>query len=96
MKIVFAALTVMALASPAVAQTAVPTGPSGLGPDYPAATGGIVGGRNNTGSDLDVTVPRGATGAETFQSDSAAGGNAGQPSRAVPQGSGGGSEGGGG
>lgn len=49
--------------------------------------------RNNTGGDLNVTIPRGATGAETFTSDSAAGGNAGRPELAVPNGS---SNGGGG
>ena len=51
--------------------------------------GAIVGGQNNTGGGSDVTIPRGATGAETYQSNSAAAGNASQPERAVPQGSGG-------
>ncbi|MCJ2014563.1 hypothetical protein [Methylobacterium sp. J-076] len=50
--------------------------------------------RNNTGGDLNVTIPRGATGAETYTSNSAAGGNAGRPELAVPNGSGGGGGGG--
>lgn len=43
-----------------------------------------------TGNDRNVVVAPGPTGASTFQTDSAAAGNAGQPSRAVPQGGGGG------
>lgn len=76
-----------ALASPAIAQT---TAPSQLPPGPGNSSGAIVGGQNNTGSGVDVTIPRGATGADTYQSNSAAAGNANQPSRAVPQGSGGG------
>lgn len=76
----------MALASPALAQTAAaPAAPTGAA----ATTGAVIGGQNNTGGGTDVTIPRGATGAETYQSNSAAAGNAGQPERAVPQGSGG-------
>jgi hypothetical protein len=41
---------------------------------------------NTTGNDRNVTIAPGATGASTVQTDSAAGGNAGQPERAVPQG----------
>lgn len=75
--------------SPAVAQT---TATPQAAPGAP-----VTGGQNNTGNDRNVTIPRGATGADTVQTDSAAGGNAGQPSRAVPQGSaGGGSSSGGG
>ncbi len=43
-----------------------------------------------TGNAPNVTVAPGATGASTGQTDSAAGGNAEQPSRRVPQGGGGG------
>lgn len=76
----------MALATPALAQTAAaPGAPAGA----TAPTGAIVGGQNNTGGGSDVTIPHGATGAETYQSNSAAAGNASQPERAVPQGSGG-------
>lgn len=42
---------------------------------------------NTTGNDRDVVISRGATGAETATTNSAAGGNASQPSRAVPGGS---------
>jgi hypothetical protein len=48
---------------------------------------------NTTGNDRDVVVPRGATGAETVTTDSAAGGNANLPERAVPNGSAGGGSG---
>lgn len=50
--------------------------------------------RNNTGGDVNVIIPRGATGAETFMSDSAAAGNAARPELAVPNGSSGGGGGG--
>lgn len=43
-----------------------------------------------TGNDRNVVIAPGPTGASTIQTDSAAAGNAGQPSRRVPQGSGGG------
>ena len=49
---------------------------------------------NTTGNDPSVSISRGATGASTVTTDSAAGGNANQPERAVPQGSGGGGSGG--
>ncbi|KQT57084.1 hypothetical protein ASG52_03170 [Methylobacterium sp. Leaf456] len=82
------ALTVAGLSS-TLAQT--PAAPPQAAPSAP-----VIGGQNNTGNDGNVTIPRGATGADTVQTDSAAGGNAGQPSRAVPQGSAGGGSGGGG
>ncbi|AWN34451.1 hypothetical protein [Methylobacterium radiodurans] len=72
---VLAALT----AVPALAQTAAPAG-------RPA--GGVVTTQpNTTGNNRDVVISRGGTGAETATTNSAAGGNAGQPERAVPQGS---------
>lgn len=71
--------------SPALAQTTA-TPPS-------AAGAPVTSGQNNTGGDRNVTIPRGATGADTVQTDSAVGGNANQPSRAVPQGSAGGGSG---
>lgn len=46
-----------------------------------------------TGNNPGVVISRGATGADTVTTNSAAGGNAGQPERAIPQG---GSNGGGG
>lgn len=75
----------LVLAGPALAQTTAPSAPR---PGAP-----VVGGQNNTGADTNVSVPRGSTGADTVQTDSAVGGNANQPSRAVPQGSGGGGSG---
>lgn len=66
--------------------------PPGIAPPPPG--GFAIINRNNTGGDINVTIPRGATGAETFTSNSAAGGNAGRPELAVPNGSGGGGGGG--
>lgn len=77
--------------TPALAQTTAPAAPPQAAPGAPVTSG-----QNNTGGDRNVTVPRGSTGADTVQTDSAAGGNAGQPSRAVPQGSAGGGSGSGG
>lgn len=71
--------------SPALAQTAATP--------LTAPGAPVTSGQNNTGGDRNVTIPRGATGADTVQTDSAAGGNANQPSRAVPQGSAGGGSG---
>lgn len=45
---------------------------------------------NTTGNDRDVVISRGATGAETVTTDSAAGGNASRPEQAVPNSSAGG------
>lgn len=84
MRILILAAT-MAFAAPAFAQTAAPGAPRSGAP--------VTGGQNNTGADTNVTIPRGSTGADTVQTNSAAGGNANQPSRAVPQGSGGGGSG---
>ncbi|WP_232631746.1 hypothetical protein [Methylobacterium sp. Leaf118] len=75
--------------TPASAQTTAPAAPPQATPGAPVSAG-----QNNTGADRNVTIPGGATGADTVQTDSAAGGNANQPSRAVPQGSGGGGSGG--
>lgn len=72
----------VALAAPAFAQTDT----SGARPTVERNT-------NNTGGGRDVSVSRGATGADTVDTNSAAAGNANQPSRAVPQGSGGGGSG---
>ncbi|MGU3537276.1 hypothetical protein [Methylobacterium sp. A54F] len=68
--------------------------PPGRGP---AATGTVIQREpNTTGNDRNIVIAPGATGAETATTDSAAGGNAGQPARAVPQGSASGSGTGGG
>ncbi|BAU91523.1 hypothetical protein MPPM_2918 [Methylorubrum populi] len=50
---------------------------------------------NTTGNTVDYVIAPGATGADTITTNSAAGGNAGQPERAIPQGSAGGGNGGG-
>ncbi|AWN35324.1 hypothetical protein [Methylobacterium radiodurans] len=78
-------LTISALAllvaAPALAQ--------GLAPlRSPGATQTIVQPQpNTTGNDPSLIISRGSTGAETITTNSAAGGNAGQPERAIPQGS---------
>ena len=46
---------------------------------------------NTTGNDRDVIISRGATGADTITTDSAAGRNANRPEQAIPNGSAGGS-----
>jgi hypothetical protein len=54
----------------------------------PDTTGTIVTRQSNTtGNAEDLVVSRGATGADTITSSSAAGGNANLPERAVPNGS---------
>lgn len=85
MRTLILAATLAAFAGPAFAQTTAPTAPQSGAP--------VSGGQNNTGADTNVIIPRGSTGADTVQTNSAAGGNANQPSRAVPQGSGGGGSG---
>ena len=78
---------VLFAAAPALAQD--------YAPRQPEATGSITQIQpNTTGNDLDVVTSYGATGADTVNSDSAAGGNANQPSRAIPNGSSGGGSGG--
>ncbi|WP_311276226.1 hypothetical protein [Methylobacterium sp. WCS2018Hpa-22] len=85
-KLILVTATIL-LAGPALAQ--------GVAPSQPSGSGTVIENQpNTTGNDRDVTVSRGATGAETATSDSAAGGNANQPSRAVPNGSAGGGGGG--
>ncbi|MHC2021365.1 hypothetical protein [Methylobacterium sp. CM6247] len=73
----------------------VPALAQGVAPSQPGTSGVVIENQpNTTGNDRDVIVSRGATGAETATSDSAAGGNANQPSRSVPNGSAGGGSGG--
>lgn len=50
--------------------------------------------QNTTGNSVDYVIAPGPTGADTITTNSAAGGNAGQPERAIPQGSAGGGTGG--
>lgn len=74
---------------------AAPAYAQDLAPRQPEATGSITQFQTNTtGNDRDVVTSFGATGADTVTTDSAAGGNANQPSRAIPNGSAGGGSGG--
>jgi hypothetical protein len=85
-KLILASVVVLA-AAPAIAQSGAPR--------QPGTSGAIVVQEpNSTGSDRDVVVSRGATGADTATSDSAAGGNASRPEQAVPNSSAGGGSGG--
>ena len=60
----------------------------------PATTGAVIQRQpNTTGNDRDIVIAPGATGADTITTDSAAGGNASRPERAVPNGSAGGGQG---
>ncbi|AWB19869.1 hypothetical protein DA075_02035 [Methylobacterium currus] len=74
------------VAGAASAQTAAPSTAPGMGTG-PAATGTVAPTQNNTGGNPAGVAAPGPTGASTVTGNSAAGGNAGQPSRAVPQGS---------
>nr|WP_132254412.1 hypothetical protein [Methylobacterium segetis] len=79
-KLVTFSVLALVAACPAFAQT----GPS---PRSPETTGTVITGvPNTTGNSRGLIIAPGATGAETITTDSAAGGNAGQPSRRVPQG----------
>lgn len=70
--------------SPALAQ-------SGLVPRESGTAGAtVVREPNSTGNDRDVVISHGATGADTIETDSAAGGNAGRPEQAIPNSSAGG------
>jgi hypothetical protein len=64
-------------AAPAVAQVGAPQ-PSGTVIQQES---------NTTGNDANLTISRGATGADTVTTDSAAGGNASRPEQAIPNGS---------
>ncbi|WP_298955998.1 hypothetical protein [uncultured Methylobacterium sp.] len=75
----------LALGGAALAQPATAPGATAPGGAVVAPTPG------NTGNDPNVNISRGGTGASSVQTNSATGGNAQQPERAVPQGSGGGS-----
>ena len=87
MKKLILASVVLFAAAPAIAQSGAPRQP-GTGSPI------VVREPNSTGNDRDVVVSRGATGADTATSDSAAGGNANKPEQAVPNSSAGGGSGG--
>lgn len=92
---ILAAACTLTFAGLAQAQAQAPAGQVAPAPGTagPAATGTVAPSPNTTGNSPNVTIAPGPTGASTIQTDSAAGSNAGQPSRAVPQGSGGGGSG---
>lgn len=82
-RLIFVGVTLLGVA-PAFAQTATP-------PRQPNTTGTVIQSEpNSTGNDRDIVISRGATGADTIESDSAAGGNAGRPEQAIPNSSAGG------
>ena len=78
-----------ATGSLALAQT-----PIGRGDTLPPGTS-VQQQPNTTGNDIDLVISQGPTGADTVTTDSAAGGNASLPERAIPNGSAGGGSGGG-
>jgi len=83
-KLIAIALSASLLSIPALA---LPTS----GTAHGQAGGAVVQGQpNTTGNDPSVSISRGATGAETATTDSAAGGNASKPEQAVPNSSAGG------
>lgn len=71
-----------------VVNPAAPVAPNAVVPaPVPGTTGTVVApSPGNTGTDPNVTIAPGPTGASTIQTNSATGGNASQPERAVPQG----------
>ena len=75
--------------------TAAGAQPYGRNPPPAAEPYGFIVTGNNTGGVRTVVIPRGATGADTYFSSSAVGGNASRPELAVPNGSAGGGSGGG-
>ena len=83
-KLALAGALALALSSPVLAQ-GIPLA------RQPGTTGTVVTRQpNTTGNASDVVISRGATGADTITSSSAAGGNANLPERAIPNGSAGG------
>lgn len=67
----------------------------GASPGGSASPGGLViRNGNNTGGGADYAIARGATGADTYTTNSAAGGNSSRPDLAVPNSSAGGGNGG--
>jgi len=76
-KIVLLVGVALLTAAPAFAQS----GPSG----EPGRTGTVIQSEpNSTGNDANIAISRGATGADTVTTNSAAGGNAARPEQAIP------------
>lgn len=69
----------------AVAFVAVPALAQVEAPRQPGTSGTIIQSEpNSTGNDRDLAIARGATGADTVTTNSAAGGNASRPEQAIP------------
>lgn len=89
-------LSTLAVAGSILAATIVSA--SAQGQPYsgsPAPSGTVIQQQSNTtGNTPDLVISRGATGADTITTDSAAGGNASRPEQAIPNGSAGGGTGG--
>jgi hypothetical protein len=77
----------LALSGAALAQTTAPTAPVAPGGGSAQV---VVPQSGSTGSPNAATISPNGNPADTISTNSAAGGNAGQPSRAIPQGGGGG------
>ncbi|MEE7448480.1 hypothetical protein MRF4_11945 [Methylobacterium radiotolerans] len=97
------AIFALVAASPSSAQTSTgpapirqPGPPQQVTPGTPAGTVVVPGGSRNSGPGSTAVVAPTGTGATTLTTDSAAGGNAGQPERGVPQVGKGSGDGGGG
>ena len=86
-----AILTALALFPTGAGAQPLPPRASRGGPVSPG--GLVIRNGNNTGGGTDYTIARGATGADTYTTNSAAGGNSSRPDLAVPNGSGGGTSG---
>ncbi|MGU3468403.1 hypothetical protein ACLBXO_26485 [Methylobacterium sp. C33D] len=96
------AIFALVAASPGSAQTGTgpapirqPGPPQAVTPGTPPGTVVVPGGSQNSGPGSTAVVAPAGTGAATLTTDSAAGGNAGQPERGVPQVGKGGEAGGG-
>ncbi|WP_081739655.1 hypothetical protein [Methylobacterium sp. 10] len=82
-KLILTAIATL-IAAPAFAQETPPR--------QPGTSGTVIQNESNTtGNGQDVVISRGATGADTVTSNSAAGGNASRPEQAIPNSSAGGS-----
>jgi len=77
MKTLILAGAILFAAAPAFAQVGAPQPSGTVIQEQP----------NTTGNDANISISRGATGADTATTDSAAGGNASRPEQAVPNGS---------
>lgn len=77
MKIALLVGIALLTAAPALAQDGLPRQPTRSGAVIQTES-------NSTGNDANVAISRGATGADTATTNSAAGGNAARPEQAIP------------